>query len=117
MALPYYSYEPSEDGLTLVDTFEREGESWQFDLVGVWKDEQGAFYWAMDSGCSCPTPFEGHDKKSLDRLTLDPASWKYFEETVSSGCRLDPTDFLDQIKQKLAFHGFKLLDYRDGWMK
>jgi len=34
-------------------------ESYEFDLTGVWVDEiTKVFYWADDTGCSCPTPFE-----------------------------------------------------------
>lgn len=41
---------------------------YQFDLTVVWRDTQtGALYFADDSGCSCPVPFESTGR---DNLTL-----------------------------------------------
>lgn len=51
-------YEPESLGLTSVGTVDWSREAWSFDLTAVWKDAEGKFYWADDSGCSCPSPFE-----------------------------------------------------------
>ena len=32
--------------------------AYEFDIFAVWTDGR-ALYWAADSGCSCPTPFDG----------------------------------------------------------
>jgi len=55
---PYYY--PETFGLTLVGTIDSEDarDDYGFDIFAVWKDEEGNFYWASDSGCSCPSPFE-----------------------------------------------------------
>lgn len=61
-ANPYYS--PEKCGLTLIDTLHGE-EDYSFSIVCVWKDNSsGKFYWASDSGCSCPTPFEDYTRLS-----------------------------------------------------
>ena len=31
---------------------------YQFELTATWKDGDGSFWYAEDSGCSCPSPFE-----------------------------------------------------------
>ncbi len=37
---------------------------WSFDLVGIWKTDEG-YYLSTDSGCSCPTPWENHTDSDL----------------------------------------------------
>lgn len=50
---------PEKHGLTVVATIEAENLSYEFDIIAVWKHtETGKLYWAYDSGCSCPLPFE-----------------------------------------------------------
>lgn len=73
---PYYS--PEKCGLILIDSYDRDNESYQFNLVGLWKDiATGGYYIGEDSGCSCPTPFE--DFHSLADFTYagdkEPLSW------------------------------------------
>lgn len=52
---PYYN--PEKFGLEIVFCAD-EGASYEFDMFVVWKDTNGEFYYATDSGCSCPSPFE-----------------------------------------------------------
>ena len=33
-------------------------ESWEYDMTKVYRRKDGALFYAEDSGCSCPTPFE-----------------------------------------------------------
>jgi len=54
---PYYS--ASEMGLEMVQ-FERSSGSYEFDTLVFWATQDGQIYTAQDSGCSCPTPFEGY---------------------------------------------------------
>lgn len=55
---PYYS--PDEFGLEIVGEIEWMDEPFEFDMTVVWRDPStGQFYAADDSGCSCPSPFEG----------------------------------------------------------
>ena len=58
---PYYG--ENNDGLQVVASIELYEEDYQFDIAAVfYKDHK--FYTGMDSGCSCPTPFE--DFNSLE---------------------------------------------------
>jgi hypothetical protein len=59
-------YSPESYGLEVVGDIEWTGESYQFDMTVVWKDKDGKYYVASDSGCSCPSPFE--DYNSLESL-------------------------------------------------
>jgi len=59
---PYYS--PESLGLTTVATVEDEPD-YDFQILAIWSDGK-RFYWAEDTGCSCPTPFE--DYTTLDSL-------------------------------------------------
>ena len=59
---PYYN--PEDLGLTPVATVEDE-RNWDFNILAIWSDGK-RFYWAEDSGYSCPTPFE--DYTTLDTL-------------------------------------------------
>lgn len=63
---PDVYYNPENFGLTTVGSVYWYDGSYEFDMTVVWKDAEGNFYWAHDSGCSCPSPFE--DYTSLDML-------------------------------------------------
>lgn len=54
---PYHS--PEKYGLEVIGTIDW-ADDYEFDMICVWRRlEDGAFLWAQDSGCSCPTPFDG----------------------------------------------------------
>lgn len=58
--------QPEQFGLTIVAEFQERDEPYSFDIVVGFKHEDGRFFMAQDSGCSCPIPFERHT--SLDAL-------------------------------------------------
>lgn len=61
---PYTS--PEMFGLEIVHSLDN-SDAYSFVLTVVWRHlESGVLLWGMDSGCSCPTPFEGHS--SLQEL-------------------------------------------------
>lgn len=62
MSNPYYH--PEDFGLTIVGMIEVEPD-YDFDMLVVWTDGT-TLYWAEDSGCSCPSPFE--DFTTIGRL-------------------------------------------------
>lgn len=69
--------------LEIVDTIEQEDLSYEFNMLRVWKDKNNILYWAKDSGCSCPAPFENfHTVADLNKLTL--SSLNAFEAEVKS---------------------------------
>lgn len=63
---PYSS--PERHDLTLVGTVHRYCEAYEFDMVAVWVHDDGRIFWGQDSGCSCPSPFEGCELKDLDQV-------------------------------------------------
>jgi hypothetical protein len=63
---PYSS--PEKYGLEIVGEVEWYDEPYEFDMTVVWKDKEGQLYYASDSGCSCPSPFEDFD--SVQDLTV-----------------------------------------------
>lgn len=63
---PDVYYQPEHFGLTEVASMEWHIPCYDFDLTVVWTDAEGKLYWASDSGCSCPSPFEEYT--SLDDL-------------------------------------------------
>lgn len=62
-------YSPEQFGLELVKDVEWSDEAYQFCQTALWRDHDGNFYVATDSGCSCPSPFEGYTEvKQLDQV-------------------------------------------------
>jgi hypothetical protein len=60
-------YDPEEFGLETVGTIELAEPDYSFDFGVVWYHPASErFYFATDSGCSCPTPFD--DYADLDSL-------------------------------------------------
>ena len=51
-------YNPESFDLTTFGQIDWEpDEEYNFDLTVIWRDSDGMYYWAEDSGCSCPSPF------------------------------------------------------------
>lgn len=49
------------DSLEFVGELDEPNMSYEFHCLGVWKHKpDGELYWAEDSGCSCPSPYENH---------------------------------------------------------
>lgn len=60
-------YQPEAFGLTPELEVELSEPDYSFDILMVWRDEDSELWYATDSGCSCPSPFE--DYTSKDKLT------------------------------------------------
>ena len=83
--------QPEKFGLTVLDIVDDPEADYSFNLIVVWKHEDGRIFWAQDAGCSCPSPFE--DFTSLDDLTLlTDETWAEFEEAVK--LHAAPGDYL-----------------------
>ena len=69
-------YHAEQHGLTIIAEIDDEQSCYSFDLTVVWKNEAtGDKYWAADSGCSCPSPFENYTSvEALTPLRTD-ADW------------------------------------------
>lgn len=53
---PYDKPEAFE--LRIVGVVDASSGSYEFDYTVVWEHKDGRLFWATDSGCSCPSPFE-----------------------------------------------------------
>lgn len=95
-----YSF-PEHFGLKIVRSIDDPDACYDFEMVVVWKHEDGRVFWASDSGCSCPSPFEW--ATSLDTLSvLTDESWKDFELEVSNWLKIDwRDDSFEPVKQAL----------------
>jgi hypothetical protein len=67
-------YDPEKFGLKTVGEVEMSSGSYEFDLIVVWQDSTGRYLWGLDSGCSCPAPFEGHGVNDLTSGTAHEAA-------------------------------------------
>lgn len=68
--------QPEEFGLTPIGQVDWLGSEacYEFSVTQVWKnDEDGLFYWAYDSGCSCNAPFEYFEPSDLNKGRWDQA--------------------------------------------
>ena len=69
-------YNPEKFGLSVFGEADTK-ESYEFDRIVVWEDRVGNLWYAEDSGCSCPIPFEYI--KPSDLLLLNQASLGEFK--------------------------------------
>lgn len=63
-------YDKEKFGLEIVNEVDSAGD-YSFDKTVIFKDKDNNFYFASDSGCSCPSPFEDFTSVAdLTKLTL-----------------------------------------------
>lgn len=63
-------YNPDHFGLETVGEVEYSSGIYEFDTIVVWRDPKTNEVFAQqDSGCSCPSPFEDHNRKTLIPIT------------------------------------------------
>lgn len=60
-------YEPKEYDLEIVLGLDEPNMSYEFNMFVIWQHKDGRLFYGIDSGCSCPCPFE--DVHGLDQLT------------------------------------------------
>lgn len=63
---PYH--DPAKFGLTMVGSIDFR-DAYEFDIVAVFRDQQGRLGYLIDSGCSCPMPFDGKGVGDLTYCT------------------------------------------------
>lgn len=63
-------YDPEYFGLEIFEEINDDHESYSFDDFVIWKrKEDGKLFYASDSGCSCPSPFEDIGLQDLTPVT------------------------------------------------
>jgi hypothetical protein len=73
-------YDPKECGLEQVATLDEDGLSYEYNTLLVVRDvATGRVFYAQDSGCSCPTPFEDYHFRGSDDTNLDEVTAGNFE--------------------------------------
>lgn len=101
---PYYN--PEKFDLTPIAELEMYEPNYSFDTVVVWKhNENGLLYWAHDSGCSCPSPFEEYT--SLEQLSVLVSTdydmlRRYVSESYDAAAR---QSFLRKVRAELRKFG------------
>lgn len=63
-------YDPEKFGLRTVGELDYSSGAYEFDLTVVWIDDKKRLYYADDSGCSCPSPFESVGLDGLTKTTI-----------------------------------------------
>ena len=82
------NYNPKEFNLSILHGMDEEGLSYEFNEFRVWSDNKtNRVFWAVDSGCSCPTPFEDYWFNSADDTNLEEVTqynFHSFETAVNN---------------------------------
>lgn len=82
---PYYH--PEKFGLEIFDDIDDAG-SYEFNKTVIWKKlDDNTLLWDYDSGCSCPSPFDGigdEDGWGDDRHDLKPLTKENYNEFEKS---------------------------------
>lgn len=76
------------------------------DLIVLKHKESGKLFWATDSGCSCPTPFEGYtfnDERDNDLNRLNKSTFPSFKKAVDAfpTGALERRNLLNKVKKHL----------------
>lgn len=97
-------YSPEKYGLEVVSEIEYSSGAWEFDTRMVWRHPEGHLVTARDSGCSCPSPFEGEGLNTLERVEYDLLEFEVREEQErdrSYVSELAAEDFLGKVRKAL----------------
>ena len=103
-------YNPEDYGLEIVRDIDRSSGNYEFDQFVVWRNiETNEFYFATDSGCSCPSPFEDETMKTLQENKFDKHSYSFFEKNFNEWANyefshlkpIETTEFKQFIKDTI----------------
>jgi hypothetical protein len=61
-----FYYYPDKSGLEIIESLNIY-DDYGFDMFIIWKNKDNNLYYAQDTGCSCPTPFE--EFNSIEELS------------------------------------------------
>lgn len=81
-------YHPEKSGLVLVDSLDRPNMSYEYEtLIVLQHIDSGRIFYAQDSGCSCPVPFEDFYLNRPDDTNLievNAINFSSFESDIKS---------------------------------
>ncbi len=74
-------YDPEKLGLEIVATLDEPDLSYEYNTFLVVKDKTtGRLFYAINSGCSCPTPFEDYHFRGADDTDLQEITKQNLEQ-------------------------------------
>ena len=86
-------YDPEKFGLRTIGEAEFSSGGYEFDTTVVWQDvETGALYYASDSGCSCPCPFDSESRATITRIDRMQDLIDHLEERKEECYRYDTSN-------------------------
>ncbi|GAB6901991.1 DUF7574 domain-containing protein [Kineosporia succinea] len=95
---------PEKLGLEMIGEAQWGEADYSFDLTVVWRHkESGDLFYADDSGCSCPSPFEDYKgiadltKATRHEILKHIADVAAERETYSGGSLIDAADLLSKV--------------------
>ena len=105
---PDLYYQPDAFGITPVGEVDWDDESCSFNITVVWqsKEDPQVFYWAQDSGCSCPAPFEGF-------TSLEGNDWAEVNKGTKHECIKALLDELERVKKVNESYSWRTFDPSD----
>lgn len=78
---PYY--DPEKCGLEILEDIDYSG-SYEYDKLVIWKKLDGSTIWYdIDSGCSCPSPFDNSDH-GHDLIQITKDTFYNFQEALKN---------------------------------
>ena len=84
------------ENYTIIADIEWDYESWSFNSTNVYRnDVTGELFYAEDSGCSCPMPFEDTTENDLTLITRPQDFIVYTNGRLET--RSDPTT-IDEVR-------------------
>lgn len=89
---PYH--DPAKFGLAMVGSIDFR-DAYEFDIVAVFRDQQGRLGYLIDSGCSCPMPFEDKGVNDLTYCTPDELRMVFLEQARMNAWGDDDYDRYD----------------------
>jgi hypothetical protein len=67
-------YSPAAYGVEVVLDVDKSSGAYEFDMFAIWRSQiADLYYWASDSGCSCPVPFDSIDLSNACQGNLTEA--------------------------------------------
>jgi hypothetical protein len=89
-------YSPEKFGVKIVAEYDP-SEPYEFDTTLIFEKEDGSLWWAHDSGCSCPVPFEDVGADDLAPYRYDEMVAHLREQYDRSVRGSDLVDFISKL--------------------
>lgn len=80
-----FYYSPEKSHLEVIKSFDT-GGGYEFDMFVIWKHKDNRLFYAEDSGCSCPTPFQVFNSFE-DLNEINKQSFSSFEADFKNYCK------------------------------